>query len=174
MWMLACTSQWSIGIQWAGVMPTLRITFLSYKVLILVIFLQGFLTYSVICLLHCMQNRIHLNMFLVTPFVGEGQKEGKFMEWKYLTIRRDSMLFHFKVLLLPFMKAIPSVGYDMSKNMIHLCYKYVAIVLSVINPWKTLYLQRKKKRVRRVGLKLETGNICFICCFNFGQKQRIR
>lgn len=82
------------------------------------------------------------------------------------------MLFHFKVLLLPVMKAILSVGYDMSKNMIHLCYKYVAIVLSVINPWKTLYLQSKKKK-KRVGLKLETGNICFIC-FNFGQKQRIR
>lgn len=64
------------------------------------------------------------------------------------------MLFHFKVLLLPVMKAIPSVGYDMSKNMIHLCYTYVAIVLSVINPWKTLYLQSKKKKKKKSRTKV--------------------
>lgn len=50
----------------------------------------------------------------------------------------------------PSTKAAPSVGYDMSKNILHVCYKYVDIALSIINQWIPFYLLKQKK----TGIKI--------------------
>jgi len=39
-----------------------------------------------------------------------------------------------------FMKAVLSIGYDMSENILHVCYKYVEVSLSMINQWIPFYL----------------------------------
>lgn len=49
-------------------------------------------------------------------------------------------LINAKVPSSSFMKAVPSIGYDMSKNILHVCYKYVDVALSIINHWIPLYL----------------------------------
>lgn len=51
-----------------------------------------------------------------------------------------STLINVKVPSSAFMKAVPSVGCDMSKNTLHVCYKYVDRVLSIINQWIPFYL----------------------------------
>lgn len=54
------------------------------------------------------------------------------MELKCLTVKRDSSmwrkiqvihsaLMNVKVPSSPFMKAVPSIGYDMNKNVMHVC-----------------------------------------------------
>lgn len=51
-----------------------------------------------------------------------------------------SALVNVKIPSSPFMKAVPSMGYDLSENILYVCYKYVDIALSIISQWILFYL----------------------------------
>lgn len=93
----------------------------------------------------------YLNKFLMTPVVGEGQKEVKIYRRKSSTMKGDPCMWrkiqmlhsasiNVKIPSSPFMKAVPSMGYDMSENILHVCYKYVDTALSRISQWILFYL----------------------------------
>lgn len=78
------------------------------------------------------------------------------MERKCLTMRGDSFmwrkiqvshssLINVKIPSSPFMKAVPSIMYDMTKNILPVCYKYVNTVLSIINQCILFYLLKQTK-----------------------------
>lgn len=73
------------------------------------------------------------------------------MKLKCLTMKGDSFLWrqiqliysaliNVKVPSSLLMKAVPSIGYDMSKNMLHVCYKYVDKPLSIVSQCIPFYL----------------------------------
>lgn len=54
-----------------------------------------------------------------------------------------SALIKVEIPSIPFMKgslsSLPSIGYDMSKNILHMGYKYVDVALFLISGYRSIY-----------------------------------